>query len=381
MPAANDALRLRENDVGAFFEVPFRIYPRESPYVSPLKSDLARALDPARNPLFGPIGRGTLRVLTAHRAGAPVGRIVAHTHGASNELYHEGRACFGFFDCIDDATVARALLDEAEAFGREHGCDNITGNFNLTAMQQMGVLTDGFDATPYSDMHYNPPHIPRLLEACGFEPTFPMTTFELDLRHFDPNALARFAEQQATDAGQRWDIVRGRDFERVLEQVRLVLNDGFRDNPMFVPLTPEEMLFQAKDLSHLLDPHITALVHDAEGPVGVVLCIPDLNPLLRAMRSRLSLTAPWQLLRHKLRRHRAVIIFYSVARRRQGRGLNGAMLHRVTTALKTRGYASLGITWIADANRASLRQMDRLGARPLHRLHLYTKSLFEAERS
>ena len=29
-------------------------------------------------------------------------------------------------------------------------------------------------------------------------------------------------------------------------------------------------------------------------------------------------------------------------------GLNGAMLHRVTVALKRAGYTSLGITWIAD---------------------------------
>lgn len=49
------------------------------------------------------------------------------------------------------------------------------------------------------------------------------------------------------------------------------------------------------------------------------------------------------------------------------------MLHRVTTALKAAGYATLGITWIADVNGASLRQMERLGARRLHRLHLFTK--------
>jgi hypothetical protein len=49
------------------------------------------------------------------------------------------------------------------------------------------------------------------------------------------------------------------------------------------------------------------------------------------------------------------------------------MLHRVATALKSAGYARLGITWIADVNGASLRQVERLGARRLHRLHLFTK--------
>jgi hypothetical protein len=57
----------------------------------------------------------------------------------------------------------------------------------------------------------------------------------------------------------------------------------------------------------------------------------------------------------------------------QGKGLNGAMLHRVTSALKQAGYHSLGLTWIADVNGASLRQVERLGAKRLHRLHLFTK--------
>ena len=372
-----DAVVLRDDDLGAFFRVPFEVYGARSPYVSPLKSDLERTLDVRRNPLFGKIGGGVRRVLTAHRGGRVLGRIVAHVHGASNRLHDEQRGCFGFFDCADDLEVARALLDEAERFALGQGCDVLAGNFNLTAMQQMGVVTDGFDAAPYSDMQYNPPHIPRLLEACGFVPTFPVATFELDLRTFDPaSLLAGAAAERLSDERLGWAQLRARDFERVLEEVRVVLNDGFARNPMFVPLSSEEMRFQAQDLSHVLDPRITALVHDDRGPAGVVLCIPDLNPMLRAMGSRLGLTAPWHFLKFRLRpRRRAVIILYSVAARMQGQGLNGAMLHRVTTALRAAGYHSLGLTWIADVNAASLRQVERLGARRLHRLHLFTKRL------
>ena len=34
-----------------------------------------------------------------------------------------------------------------------------------------------------------------------------------------------------------------------MEEARLLLNDGFHDNPMFVPLTAEEFQFQAGELS------------------------------------------------------------------------------------------------------------------------------------
>ena len=53
----------------------------------------------------------------------------------------------------------------------------------------------------------------------------------------------------------------------------------------------------------------------------------------------------------------------------------GAMLARTVAALKAAGYAQLGITWIADVNAASLRQMERLGAKPLQRLHLFRKDV------
>jgi len=367
-------LELREDDFGAFFRVPFRVYGDSSPYVSPMKADVERFLRADENPLF--LHAGARRVLTAHRDGEPVGRIVAHVHHASNRRHGWRRGYFGFFDCADDREAAGALLGEAEAFARAHGCDEVMGNFNLTAMQQVGVVTEGFDATPYTDQQYNPPHVPRLLEAHGYAPEFPMRTWEVDLRRLDPAVLlGDAARERLADPALHWETLRAKDFGRILEDIRVVLNDGFDRNPMFVPLTAEEMSFQARDMAMILDPRITALVHDREGPVGTIVCIPDLNPLLRATRSRIGLLTPFHFLRFRLRRRRAVIVFYSVAGRMQGRGLNAAMLHRVTTALKAAGYTHLGITWIADVNQASLRQVQKMGARELHRLHLFRKAL------
>jgi hypothetical protein len=51
------------------------------------------------------------------------------------------------------------------------------------------------------------------------------------------------------------------------------------------------------------------------------------------------------------------------------------MLHAIIGALARAGYTHVGGTWIADANPASLRQIEKLGARPYHRLHLYGRSL------
>ncbi|MFD2845120.1 hypothetical protein [Paracoccus cavernae] len=152
-----------------------------------MRADLARFLSPVENPLFQ--SPDDIAFFTAHRNGFPVGRITAHIHRASNARHNETRAHFGFFDCGDDPDAARALLTYAETWAKARGMTEIAGNFNLTAMQQAGVVTDGFDAAPYTDQIYNPPHIVRLLEANGYARDFPMTTSEIDLQSLDPARL------------------------------------------------------------------------------------------------------------------------------------------------------------------------------------------------
>jgi hypothetical protein len=361
-------IELRVGDGGAFFEAPFHAYRPGDGYVSPLRSDILRMLDAKANPLW--LSGNPFRFWTAHRQGRPVGRIIAHVHGQSNARHGTNRAQFGFFDCADDAEAAAALLDAATSFARQAGKTELVGNFNLTAMQQAGVVTDGFDARAYTDMIVNPPHVPALLAANGFEPFFPMTTFELDIRSAAPQTRAL---DPAT--GFSFAPIERRSFPERMEQARLVLNGGFDKNPMFVPLTPDEFRFQAGEMMSILDPRLSSVLLRNGSPVGTIVCIPDLNGLLAATRSRIGLLTPFHYLRYRLRRRRAVIIFYSVIPDLHGQGVMGAMLARTVAALRDAGYESLGVTWISDVNAASLRQMERLGARPLQRLHLFRKGL------
>lgn len=368
-------IEIRVGDRRAAFDAPFEAYGRTSGYISPMWSDLDRLLDPARNPLCRD-GRGDMAVFTAHRDGRPLGRIVASLHHASNRRHGTRRGQFGFFDCADDADVADALLAAAEQWTRKRGAVEIAGNFNLTAMQMVGVVTDGFDNAAYTDMLWSPPHIARHLGRRGYVPTFPMTTFEADLTAIEPAALTdiRHAAVEA-DPAYTWHPIARSTFKARLEDARVVLNAGFDRNPMFVPVAADEYQFQAGEMMWIMDPRLSIVAHHQGRPAAVIVCIPDLNPFVGACRSRLGLLAPWHFLRHRMTRDRAVIIYYSVAPDLHGRGLNRIMLKRVVAAAKAVGYRRLGTTWIADVNAASLAQMRAIGARPLHRLALFGKAL------
>ncbi|UTA55697.1 hypothetical protein L3D22_07845 [Lysobacter soli] len=367
-------IQLKERDFEAFFEAPFSAYGPDCTYVSPMKSDLRRFLAAGVNPLFP--DETTFTWFTAHRDGHVLGRITAHVHPASNALYGLERAYFGYFDCADDSEAARALLGAAEDWARERGFAEIAGNFNLTAMQQIGVQTGGFEHAPYTDLACNPPHIPRLLEENGYTPFFPMSTFENRIGSIDIDSLIGPPQRAILDSPEfSFAPVTWRTIDQRMEDARVVLNDAFANNPMFVPVTAHEFHFQAKEMKWIMDPRISAVLHHRGEPAACIICIPDLNPLLRATRSRFQLSTPWHFLRHRLRRDRAVLIFSGVVGRLQGKGVNAVVLHRILGAMQRAGYRTLGGTWISDANRASLAQKVKMGAYPLHRLHLFRKDL------
>jgi GNAT superfamily N-acetyltransferase len=366
-------ISVHEGDFPAFFEAPFSCY-GASLHVSMMRGDLQRSLDCKLNPLFRLHGSRTW--FTAHRNGRVAGRILAHIHDASNRLHRMQRGYFGYFDCIDDREVAQNLIDAAASWLAARGCTEMAGNFNLTITQTIGVVTAGFEHRPYIYQDWNPPHIPRLLSETGFSPFFPMHTFEADLTRIDPEQVLG-AKQRAMLADPDWQwlpIKRNGLTQRLLE-ANDCLNDGFRDNAMFVSLTEDEFLFPCDGMTWVMDETLSYTAYHRGIPVGVLLCIPDLNPFLQATRSRIGITTPWHLLRHRLTRSRAAIIFFSVKRDYQGQGVNGVLLHHLLVALKRGGYQRLGVSWVSDSNRASQRQMEKIGASPLHQLHLFRKSL------
>lgn len=370
----NMDVRIVEGDFAAFFAAPFVVYGRDAYLASPLESDLRAAFAPERNPLLKQ-GRARLTWFTAHRGDRVVGRITAHIHDVSNRLHGLRRSYFGMLDCVDDRDVAAALLDACGDWGRSRGCNELIGNFNLTITQMIGTLSGGHEHRPYTYQDWSPPYLPGLLEACGFERTYPMRTFEIDTDTVDEEVLLG-PRQRMLLADPDWSFrpIPKRGLEASLRAACGVLNDGFADNPMFVPLSEEEFIFPSKGLGLVMDERLSCMARHHGEPVGAVLCIPDLNPLLHAMHYRLGWSAPWHYLRHR-RPRRAALLFYAVRRSHHNLGVNGVMLQRVLTAMCDGGYERLGISWVSDDNLASLRQMEKLDARPLHRLHLFRKAL------
>ncbi len=372
---AAEQLQIRQGDFESFFRAPFVAYGESLPFVSQFKAELKGLFDP-RHPS---IRSGDLEItqFTAHSPGKPsriLGRICAHLHHPSRKHFPVPTGFFGYFDCVNDPNVARALHDQAQNWLRARGCSQISGNFNLLATQMMGVLEEGFERAPYAAMNYSGPWIPGLLSRLGYRRTFPMTTFECDLQALEDRTLVSRSD---TDERFIWKKATKRNLRSDLEGLRGVMNDAFAQNPYFAPMSTEEFWHQAKDLSLVLYPEITSLVYSkTDGSLrGGVVTIPDVNQLLDRVGSKMSWRLPWELIKFKRSRDRALILFASVRREDHSCGLGWSVVAESIRQLKKKGYRKLGITWVSETNISSLKLVNRIHAQPYQRLALYERSL------
>src|SRR5690606_7208228 len=89
----------------------------------------------------------------------------------------------------------------------------------------------------------------------------------------------------------------GKNFKQELQSFGEVYNAAWDKNLGFVPMTKDEFEFMGKDLKLVADPDY-CLVAEHEGKViGVSLCLPDINQVLKKIkRGRLFPTGIFKLL-------------------------------------------------------------------------------------
>lgn len=354
------------------------VYRASSPWVPPRDGDVELLLDRGANPFFQ--HGDAIALLARGSDGQPVGRILAQVYHRHNERHDERTAFFGFFECQDNQEAAIALVQAAAQAGTGWGCDTLRGPFNTTAMQEMGILVDGYEHAPAVDQTYTPPYYPGLLDGAGLRAIYPHTTYRIDdVGTVDFEGL--LGEQHRILTAERRLRIRSarmRQFDRELETLRVLLNESFAELPHFVPLTAEELTFQVGAYRSFLDPSLL-LVAEMDGvPRGFVLAVPDFNPLLKRLNGRSDASQTLKMVPAVARwlwRRDACLIIQGVERRLQGQGIMRLLHAQLIRNLRRRRYRGLSVTWIEQENRRSAASVRALGARPCHRLVLYEGSI------
>ena len=357
-----------------FQRVPFAIYEGDRNWVAPILSDQRMLLDD-RNPFFQ---HARMALWVVSRGRRDVGRIAAIVDDVHNRL-HPPAAFFGFFECIDDAEAAAALLDAAADWARRQGLRRLLGPLSPTLNDEAGLLIEGLDRPPVVMMPYNPPFYRMLIEGRGFTRIRDLLALVFDVADSPRERLERI--ERAVLRRNRGLVLRTlckSTLDRDLSAVMEVYNAAWERNWGFVPMTADEVRFMARRLRPLLVPRLAMLVEDEGKPVGFFLALPDYNQAFKPLRGRLltpRLLGALPLLMGWKPTHFVRLIALGVKPSHRQRGIESLMLAAALRASLDYGFRQCEVSWVLEENLVTLGLAEFFSARVYKRYRIYECAL------
>ncbi len=362
-----------------FLRLPWTVYDDDPYWVPPLLNAADRVLSPASNPFFE---RGEIDLYVAWRNGRPVGRIAAIIDRAHIERYGEEVGFWGFFEAVNDTDVAGALFDAAGAYLLERGMTTMRGPFNPNINGECGLLVEGFDSMPYVLMPYNPPYYQELVEKSRFTCHMELCAFRVEDYDVAPEqATVKRFERLAAAVHRRQPglTVRAIDMSRYDDDVLALgrlFNTARRDNWGFVPASDAEIRTMACDMKPIVDPDLILICEHEGQPVGCIMGIPDINPVLKKMNGRMFPFGWLHFLLGKRRVHAARIFGVGVLPEFRSAGVTVLLIVEFMRRVLCAGYNAGEISWVSASNVRSLGVIEKaIQLRRYKTYRIYERSL------
>jgi hypothetical protein len=272
-------------EMEAFLRLPWRLYPDDPNWVPPILDFQREFLDPRTGPFFE---FGEAQYFLAYHDGQPAGRLSAHINRLHNQYHDPEDGFFGFFECIQDVSVAAALFDAAAAWLGQRGKKRLIGPLNFSVYDEMGLLVEGFDTMPAIFQTHNPPYYLDLLSELGFTKVLDWYALKITQREVDVPRLEKRLQQILR--GQRLIFTKyhPKELERRAKEVYTLFNEAWHRNWGHVPVTDSQYKKFFHDLKPLLRPELINLILDGDHLVGFAIAIPDINPLVKNLNGRLT---------------------------------------------------------------------------------------------
>lgn len=362
-------------DVHRFLQAAYPIYEGDPRWVAPLLVDQRQVfLD--GNPFFA---HAQMQLWLAEQQGRVVGRIAGIYDRNYVEFQRDPAAFWGFFECVNDPAVSRALFDTVLAWARQQGAQRIVGPMNPSTNDECGLLVQGFDRPPVFMMTYNPPYYPQLVEQAGFTKAKDLLAFFFDLANTPMERFERIAAKfEKREPEMRLRPIRKKTLAEDIRKVTEVYNEAWEANWGFVPMTPEEIQFMAKRLKPLLYEGLAYLMETPEETVGFLLASPDYNEAFLPLRGRLlspGLIKALPYMLHWKTTDIVRVITLGVKKKFRGRGVEAAMLcHGLRTGFRA-GFRHVEASWVLEDNDAVKRVIELFGGTVYKVYRVYERNL------
>jgi hypothetical protein len=355
-----------------WIEWPLVHYAGDPVWVPPLMSD-ERSLFSFRNPVHAVADS---RLLGAWRGGRMVGRVCAIVHREEERRLGYRRGRFGWFESVDDAAVAHALLGAARDWLAERGCVEMTGPHGFTDLDPEGLLIDGFDETPTVAASYHPPYYRALVEGFGLEPVRDYVEYHIRLPEDEPPLFRRLRAREARTPYRVFTCRTKREMLHYAPSFWEAVEETFAPLYGVTPLNRAQQHFYTQRYLGMLDPefvHFAVDEHDVV--IGFFITMPNLSAAFRRARGRLLPTGFLHILRGMRSGDTLDLLLAGVRTGHPSAVVTGLLALRVLEMCHRRGIRYVETNHELEENTAVVSIWSHFDARLHRRARLYRTEL------
>jgi ribosomal protein S18 acetylase RimI-like enzyme len=354
-----------------FIAFPHWLYRGEPAYVPRLNLQEKQHLS-SSNPYFQ---HSEAQYFLARSGSETLGRIAWFLNRQHLAFSGRRELFFGYFDTVDDLTVAGSLLQMVHEAALRQGCTAILGPIEFSTNDTCGLLTEGFDRPPAILMPFHAPHQGRLLTAEGYAVVQELLAYEVEARTCPPTLL-ELGHRLGARLERQGITVRTLDFARFDEEVAAlfpIYETVFGANWGFMPLTWPDFLHQAKGLKQVSREDFVLVAEYGGRAVAYLAGIYDANLVFAGFKDGRLL--PFNLF--KLGRigkvSRLKVLNLGVVPEFRHLGIEILMYAKLFEAAVRRGIQALEASYVMGSNVRMQRSLSWLNARITKRYAIFRK--------
>ena len=354
-----------------FIELPYKLYRDQPHWVPPLRIAVKELLDKGKHPFYA---EAETQLFLARRDGQVVGRIAGILNKAHNQFHGEKAGFFGFFDCVNEAPVAEALLTRARQWTSERGATFLRGPVSPSTNYECGVLVDGFDSDPMIMMVYNPPYYDSLLQQVGLRKAKDLFAYLSNANRIEMKKIDRVAEKVLKSTGVTVRPIDMKDFDAEVGRVWEVYGaatGAWAENWGFVPMSRAEFAAMGKEMKMIVKPELVLIGEIRGRVVGFALALPDANQAMKPANGNLLPTGLLKILYYQRLIRSVRVLALGVVEEYRASGLAAGFYATLVRNARKLGYGDCEMSWILEDNVLMNRSLEVMGAKRYKTYRIY----------
>lgn len=356
-------------DFKIFYKLQWKIYDNDENWIPSLWQEL-KDFFKTKNVFWK---HAKARLFIAYEKNEPVGRIAAIYDDLFIEQEKQKIGYFGFYECINDLNVSKALLDLSKKWLKKNKIKVMRGPIDGRVDNRCGFLINGFESPPFIFSSFNPKYYNDLVKKYGMKKSRDLLLYWLDLQIPIPDYLKK-ASERIKEKGYK---IRGFNKLKARTEINWFIKSmlktfSFHWGYINAPAEEIRNRFGLKYARWIADSGLFLIAESKNGKkIAFKWSTPNYNQLIKKFNGKFGLIEIIKFLILQRNITEGRFNFVGIDKEHRGQGLGSAMNYWTMLEMKKRGYTGAECGWIDEKNIASQKTIEKTGAKYYKKLRVY----------